>query len=167
MWCGPGRRALVQQAHEAEQSLLTEEVKVGCTLGMLQCLDRSPRMAYVVDELVELPGPEAADALGISPALFRKRLQRARSHRVVHAHELRLASDSLCPKRVPAALRLGRIRKGAPDFAHRGVSYRETRALVRQVEGARWAMQVHRCSNPRASAVDFARRVVSSLGGVQ
>jgi len=28
-----------------ERSLLTEEVKLGCTLGMLQCLDRPHRLA--------------------------------------------------------------------------------------------------------------------------
>src|SRR4051812_8721273 len=33
---------------DAEHSLLTEEVKIGCTLGMLQCLDRPHRMAYVL-----------------------------------------------------------------------------------------------------------------------
>src|SRR5215510_4613231 len=31
---------------EAERSLLVEEVKIGCTLGMLQCLDRPHRLAY-------------------------------------------------------------------------------------------------------------------------
>src|SRR5215510_14978816 len=30
----------------AERSLLVEEVKIGCTLGMLQCLDRPHRAAY-------------------------------------------------------------------------------------------------------------------------
>src|SRR5947207_7743391 len=58
---------------DADRSLLTEEVKIGCTLGMLQCLDRPHRLAYVFGEILELPGPEAADALGITPALFRKR----------------------------------------------------------------------------------------------
>lgn len=157
--------------NEAERSLLTEEVKVGCTLGMLQCLDRSHRMAYVVGEVLELQGPEAAEVLGVSPALFRKRLQHAREAIVSFTRAYcGLASDSAkcaCPKRVPAALRLGRIREGSPDLANRAVSFHETRALVRQVEEARWAMQVHRCSNPKGSAVDFARRIVSSLGSAE
>src|SRR6266478_6135580 len=55
---------------DAERSLLTEEVKIGCTLGMLQCLDRPHRIAYVLGEILDLPGPEAADALGITSALF-------------------------------------------------------------------------------------------------
>jgi RNA polymerase sigma factor (sigma-70 family) len=64
---------------DAERSLLTEEVKIGCTLGMLQCLDRPHRIAYVLGDIMELPGPEVADILEISPDLFRKRLQHARA----------------------------------------------------------------------------------------
>src|SRR4051812_8730668 len=33
---------------DAERSVLTEEVKIGCTLGILQCLDRAHRLAYVL-----------------------------------------------------------------------------------------------------------------------
>ena len=55
---------------DAERSLLVEEVKIGCTLGMLQCLDRPHRLAYVLGEILEIPGPEAADALEIPPTSF-------------------------------------------------------------------------------------------------
>ena len=152
---------------DAERSLLTEEVKIGCTLGMLQCLDRPHRLAYVLGEILELPGPEAADALGITPALFRKRLQHARTAIMSFTRTYcGLASDTAacaCHRRVPTALRVGRMRKDALDFAKEASSYRETRALVRQVEEARWALEVHRSSHPRASSVDFARRLVHAL----
>jgi RNA polymerase sigma factor (sigma-70 family) len=46
---------------ETEHSLLVEEVKVGCSLGMLQCLDRPHRLAYVLGEILEIPGPEASE----------------------------------------------------------------------------------------------------------
>ena len=55
-----------------------------------------------------------------------------------------LASDTAacaCHRRVPAALRLGRIREDALDFADQASSYRDTRAFVRQVEEARWALR--------------------------
>lgn len=152
---------------DAERSLLTEEVKIGCTLGMLQCLDRPHRLAYVFGEIFELSGPEAADALGITPALFRKRLQHARTAIVTFTRTYcGLASDTAacaCHRRVPAAVRLGRVREDAMHFANGGTSYRETRSLVRQVEEARWALEVHRSSHPRASTVDFARRLVQAL----
>lgn len=152
---------------DAERSLLTEEVKVGCTLGMLQCLDRPHRLAYVVGEILDLPGPEAADTLGITPALFRKRLQHARTAIMSFTRTYcGLASDTAacaCHRRVPAALRLGRIREDALDFANQASSYRDTRAFVRRVEEVRWALEVHRGSHPRASSVDFARRLVHAL----
>jgi RNA polymerase sigma factor (sigma-70 family) len=151
----------------ADRSLLTEEVKIGCTLGMLQCLDRPHRLAYVFGEILELPGPEAADALGITPALFRKRLQHARTAIVSFTRTYcGLASDTAacaCHRRVAAALRAGRIREEAFDFASEVSSYRETRAYVRRVEEARWALEVHRSSRPRASWVDFARRLADAL----
>jgi RNA polymerase sigma factor (sigma-70 family) len=152
---------------DAERSLLTEEVKIGCTLGMLQCLDRPHRLAYVVGEIMELPGPEAADVLQITPALFRKRLQHSRDAVVSFTRAYcGLASDTAacaCHRRVPAALRLGRVREGALDFADQAASYRDTLAFVRQVEEARWALHVHRSSHPKASTIDFARRLVSAL----
>jgi hypothetical protein len=48
----------------AERSLLTAEVKIGCTLGMLQCLDRPHRLTYVLGEILDRPGPEAAEGWG-------------------------------------------------------------------------------------------------------
>ena len=152
---------------DSERSLLIEEVKIGCTLGMLQCLDRPHRLAYVLGEILDLSGPEAAEALGISAELFRKRLQHARTaiEAFTRAH-CGLASDGAactCHRRVPAALRLGRVLPDALDFARQPSSYQETRELVRRAEQARWALQVHRTSQPRASAVDFARRLAQSL----
>lgn len=152
---------------DAERSVLTEEVKIGCTMGMLQCLDRSHRLAYVFGEILEMPGPEAAEALGIAPPLFRKRLQHARTAIVSFTRTYcGLASDGAacgCHRRVPAALNVGRIHPDAVDFAGEASSYRETRSYVRRVEEARWALEVHRSSRPRASTVDFARRLADAL----
>ena len=152
---------------DAERSLLIEEVKIGCTLGMLQCLDRPHRLAYVLGEILDLAGPEAAEALGISADLFRKRLQHARTaiEAFTRAH-CGLASDSAacaCHRRVPAAIRHGRVRFDGADFAEQAVSFQETRELVRRAEQARRALQVHRTSRPRASTVDFARRIAQSF----
>ena len=43
--------------------VLVEEVKVGCTVAMLQCLDRPHRLAYIVGEILDVSGPEAAEIL--------------------------------------------------------------------------------------------------------
>src|SRR5438876_8188606 len=89
---------------DADRSLLTEEVKIGCTLGMLQCLDRPHRLAYVLGDILELPAAEAADAMAVEPAAFRKRLQRARERIESFTREhCGLVSDSAacqCNRRV-------------------------------------------------------------------
>ncbi|MCX6627148.1 MAG: RNA polymerase sigma factor [Candidatus Solibacter sp.] len=152
---------------ETEHSLLIEEVKVACTLGMLQCLDRPHRLVYVLGEILEMPGPEAAEVLSIDPALFRKRLQHAREAILSFTRRYcGLVSDSApcsCNRQVPAALRAGKIREASCDFAAAPSSFQQTRALVRQVEEARWALQVHRTSHPRLPTVDFARRLAATL----
>jgi len=152
---------------DAERSLLTEEVKIGCTLGMLQCLDRPHRLAYVLGEILDLPGPEAARALETSHEVFRKRLERGRAAILSFTRAYcGLSSDGAvctCNRRVPAALRVGRIRADAFDFAAGASSFEEARAMVRQVDEARWALQVHRTNHPRAASIDFARRVTRAL----
>lgn len=155
---------------DTERSLLTEEVKVGCTLGMLQCLDRPHRLVYVLGEILDLTGPEGAEALAISPELFRKRLQHARSaiESFTRAH-CGLASDTAacaCHRRVPAALRAGRVRADALDFATTASSFQEARELIRQVDTARRALAVHRTSQPRRASVDFARCLAQAIDGV-
>ena len=62
-----------------ERSLLVEEAKLGCMLGMLLCLDREQRLAFVLGEIFECPSPLAAEILDIAPTAFRKRLERARA----------------------------------------------------------------------------------------
>jgi hypothetical protein len=152
---------------ERERSVLVEEVKIGCTLGMLQCLDRAHRLAYIFGEILELPGPEAAEVLELRPDVFRKRLQRARDEvaRFTRAHCGLVADGAACRchRRVPAALERGRVRADATDFASGSVSFDEARALVRQVEEARSALAIHRSSRPRDSAVDFARRLAETF----
>jgi hypothetical protein len=134
---------------------------------MLQCLDRPHRLAYVLGEILDLPGPEAAEALEITPGVFRKRLQRTRAAITSFTHAYcGLASDAAvcaCDRRVPAALRVGRVRADGFDFAANASSFQEARAIVRQVDEARWALQVHRTSHPRASSIDFARRLTRAL----
>lgn len=150
-----------------EESVLVEEVKIGCTLAMLQCLDRPHRMVYILGEILDLSGPEAAAALGVDAAVFRKRLERARDDVLafVRSH-CGLASDTAacnCNRRVQTAIQLGRVRPDAPDFAEHAVSFDQLRATVRRVEHARTALAIHRSSQPRESAVDLVREILTAL----
>lgn len=152
---------------ETEHSLLIEEVKVGCSLGMLQCLDRPHRLAYVLGEILEMSGTEAAEVLDIAPDLFRKRLQHARTAILTFTRQhCGLVSDAAacsCNRQVPAALRAGKVRADGCNYAANASSFQQARAVVRQVEEARRAFAVHRISQPRASSIDFARRLMETF----
>jgi RNA polymerase sigma factor (sigma-70 family) len=62
-----------------EDPVLVNEAKLICTSGMLLCLDRDHRLAFILGEILELPGEEGAAVLEIAPEAFRKRLSRART----------------------------------------------------------------------------------------
>jgi RNA polymerase sigma factor (sigma-70 family) len=58
--------------------LLVDEARIGCTSGMLLCLDREQRLIYVLGEIFEVSDAVGAELLEISRENFRQRLARAR-----------------------------------------------------------------------------------------
>jgi RNA polymerase sigma factor (sigma-70 family) len=160
------RGLLPASADDRVHSVLIEEVKVGCSLAMLQCLDRPHRAAYLLGEVFELSGPEAAEVLEISPVLFRKRLQQARALVVAfmqsHCGLVSDAAPCRCHKRVPAVA-VTNTDVQPLSFARRATSFQHAREVVRQVDEARWALEVHRTSDPAASPTDFAQRLLDAI----
>ena len=61
-----------------EQNLLIQEIKIGCTNGMLQCLDNDSRATYILGDILNFNSVEGASIQNIRPEAFRKRLSRAR-----------------------------------------------------------------------------------------
>ena len=61
-----------------DQALLVEETRASCMQGLLQCLSRELRLAFVLGQVFEVTSDEGAYILGITPAAFRKRLSRGR-----------------------------------------------------------------------------------------
>ena len=107
---------LPYDAHGVDEDLLAEEVRVGCTQGMLLCLDREHRMAYVLGEILQFPSEDAAAACAITPAAFRKRLERARAKLTSScagtAGLLDPANPCRCRRRIGAAVaRAGSTRR--------------------------------------------------------
>lgn len=58
--------------------LLVEEAKIGCTSGMLLCLNREQRLVYVLGEIFGVTDRVGAELLDISRDSFRQKLARAR-----------------------------------------------------------------------------------------
>jgi RNA polymerase sigma factor (sigma-70 family) len=99
--------------YEPDKELLAEEVKIGCTLGMLLCLDRNLRIAYILGELFELSSREAAEVLDITPENFRKRFSMARQTLQHFMNSwcglVNRNNNCRCHKRINYALSNGRV----------------------------------------------------------
>jgi RNA polymerase sigma factor (sigma-70 family) len=108
-------------APEASDPVMVEEVKLGCTLAMLTCLDREQRLAYVLGEVFDLPHAEAADLCGVTEDAYRQRLSRARRSLEAFTQSycglVQAAAPCRCDQRVARAIELGRIERGRPRLA--------------------------------------------------
>jgi hypothetical protein len=137
--------------------LLVEEIKLGCTHGMLLCLDRDHRLAYILGEVFGLSSQEAAEILGIGPAAFRKRLSRARAR--LHGFMERTCglvnpdNSCRCAPRVDFAVRVGRVDPDHLLFAAHPVRLEpdtRTRAATREME------QLHSAADLLRGHPDYA-----------
>ena len=154
-------------ADDPRQALLVEEVKLGCTTGMLLCLSREERLAYILGDIFELQSDDAARSLGIQPPAFRKRLSRARDRlRAFMRAHCGLIDRSVacsCKRRVAPAVAHGRVDPDHLLFA--GVSREDAIATTREVEALHDIADLFR-RHPRYSApdrlVDGVRRVLDS-----
>ena len=136
---------------DPDQALLFEEVKIGCTLALLLCLDRGHRLAYILGEILELDHREAAEVMEIAPTAFRKRLSRAReritSFMTARCGLVNPANACRCRKRVATAIDLGRVDPAHLLFASsRDQARRFPQVLerIRQLEEAQRAAALYR-----------------------
>src|ERR1700676_5714606 len=61
-----------------DTNLLVTEAMLACASGMLLCLDREQRLAYILGGIFAVSDTVAAEVLEITPENFRQRLARAR-----------------------------------------------------------------------------------------
>ncbi len=66
------------RAVSADVQLLIDEARIGCTTGMLLCLDREQRLAYILGEIFGVSSRVGADLFEVTPENFRQKLSRAR-----------------------------------------------------------------------------------------
>src|SRR5207253_2548962 len=62
----------------ADVQLLVDEARIGCTTGMLLCLDREQRLIYILGDIFGVTDVVGAELLDISRDNFRQKLARAR-----------------------------------------------------------------------------------------
>jgi RNA polymerase sigma factor (sigma-70 family) len=143
-----------------EDAALLAEVKIGCGIAMLSTLDGDHRAAYVLGDILELDGDDAAAVLGIEPAAYRKRLSRARA-RISGALQrwcgiAREENACRCHRRLQRARTLGRV-PGSPPYA--ALDLPALREQVRRMEALRAAIAYYRADGELRSRHDLASRV--------
>ncbi len=153
-----------------EDALALSELRISCTMAMLLCLDIKHRVAYVLGDVFEFDHAEAAEILSISRANFRQRLSRARSEVVAFtsAH-CGLANDNAkcsCPRRLPAALKLGRINREQPIYARaEDPSYEDILHQAKTVEYSLRTIKLQQLTPAFACPEDLGAKLAEIVSG--
>lgn len=107
-------------ATEAEYNELCEEVRISCTYGMLLCLSRPLRAAYLLGDVLGLTDVEAAEICECSPAAFRQRLARSRGtlRRIIDGRcgVVDPANPCSCGRQIQGSLIAGIMNRDRLDF---------------------------------------------------
>lgn len=143
-----------------------EEVKLGCSLAMLTCLDREHRVAFLLGEVFDVPNYLAADIAGTTEPTYRQRLSRAQ--RKVEAFTraycgvVNEQAPCRCDLRIARAFELGRLARGTFPLARH--AREEAAKHVKEMEALHDAARLFR-SHPEYRAPEaLARRVREILG---
>lgn len=104
-----------------ETLLLVEEARISCTLGMLLCLDRQQRLAFLLGEVLGVDDSASAELLDISKDNFRQRLHRAREQlsnfMMGHCGLVNTENTCRCVKKTSAFVRDGIVDEARLQFS--------------------------------------------------
>lgn len=109
-------------ASQVEFDELCGDVRIACTYGMLLCLTRPLRLAYLLGDVVGLTDIEGAQGCETTPAAFRQRLARARrTMRSIMAQRCGLINPEhpcRCSQMVAASIQAEILDPAQPMYAH-------------------------------------------------
>jgi RNA polymerase sigma factor (sigma-70 family) len=106
--------------------LLVAESRIGCSSGMLLCLDRTQRLVYILGTIFGVSDMVGGELLEISRANFRQKLSRARRdlHNFMHQQcgLINAANPCRCAKKTQAFMKAGYVDPAKLVFAHEHVT---------------------------------------------
>lgn len=152
-----------------EFSILLDEIRIGCTLGMLLCLDRNHRLSYILGDIFELDHKEASIALGISPDSFRKQLSRAREKVERFTRSvcglIESQNQCHCSKKVSCAVAKGRINPNKLNFCAEKNDFSLVQNKIKETQDGLKVIVLYR-ENPRVISLQNFGDVIKQILGI-
>jgi RNA polymerase sigma factor (sigma-70 family) len=166
----PESELIDSTAPSAEVQVWLEEAKIGCTTGLLLCLDREQRLIYILGDIFGVSDRLGADLLDMSRDNFRQKLSRARRDLQRFAQDkcglINPANSCRCTRKTKAFIEAGYVNP------HNLLFVRERVQAVRDVAPAVYGeletaqrdyAELHR-AHPFQVPPDFVARLRSLLG---
>ncbi len=157
------------EADAPDSALAAAEVRLTCTQAMLLCLDAGHRLAFVLGEILELSGDEAAWVLDVSPDAYRQRLARARAAITDFMRKrcglFAAANPCRCSRQVPQAIRVGMLDPERLTLARHPVAADSPERGLDEVLDVLDAATIYRMQPRPAAPDDLAARIRSVLDG--
>ncbi len=154
-----------------EYHQILDEIRIGCTLAMLQCLDRKSRLSYILGEIMEFEHNEASELLDISANTYRKRLSRARNtitqFMLNHCGLVNEENNCRCRKRVSTAIKFKRIDPENLVFAEETPTapeqFSKTIKKIRELKDVRRAVAIYKTLPVLKFDDDFSGWLIGTL----
>lgn len=112
-----------------DKELLEKEMKVSCTLAMLQCLNRDQRLTFILGNILKINSKIGSEITDTTPETFRKRLEQSRNILGDFLNNncgvYNPSNNCRCGKRINTALACGRMKKTNLNFADKIESYND------------------------------------------
>src|SRR5512135_2317800 len=147
-------------------SVLVEEAKVGCTLGMLLCLDSRQRLVFILGEVFGVTSEIGAELMDLSPSNFRQVLSRARRDLYNYLHErcglINQANPCRCARKTRSFIERGYVDPQRRCFTQERLAQIAEIAEVRTQELHHHLEQQHATiyrEHPFLAAPDFSARL--------
>lgn len=109
--------------NQPDKNLLEKELKIGCTLAMIQCLDRDLRITFILGGILKIKSQVGSTITNSTPENFRKRL--ALSRKILasfldgNCGVYNPNNKCRCNKRISSALSCGKIDKNNLSFSNK------------------------------------------------
>lgn len=151
-------------ASDLERKIMAEEVKIGCSLGMLQCLDNGGRLVYILGEIIGINSIQGAVIMNISSENFRQQLARARKKITAFAGQycglVNTAAACSCNKAINRAVQSGMVNTQQLRYAHDGESLQLLQKLDRIVDKTKQLFTTIPRYNTPAATLDTIRAIL-------